>query len=467
VDIDGAAMREAEGSLPVTLTSLVGRQRELRDLAATLSATRLLTLVGTGGSGKTRLSIALASAARHRFPQGAWWVDLAGVTGREQLPGAVAAALGVPQAPGQDTTPTVVRHLRSRTALLVLDNCEQVVAECAELVERLLTSCPGLTVVATSREMLGVPGERASQVDGLGLPAHDEDAAEAMQLFSERTRAITPGYTVGPADRAAVARLCRQLDGLPLAIDLAAARAGILGAAEIARQLRSDTGVLRNPSRRAPERHQTLHATLEWSYRLLSEKEQALFRRLSAFSGSFSLPAAEAVTALDGIEPADVASLLAALVGKLLVLVAGPHGESDYRYRCWRRSALEAPALPGRHRRLRNLHRRRYRARHLAGRGVSEPDGPGAGSRRPTAAPHQQDRHPDHGRRARPGPGQTGAGRSGKPRRRSDHRPYQAPPRSRVVGHGAAHPRVPAPLGGRVSRSDNSTFGVRGGRRIG
>jgi predicted ATPase len=130
VDIDGAAMREAEGSLPVTLTSLVGRQRELRDLAATLSATRLLTLVGTGGSGKTRLSIALASAARHRFPQGAWWVDLAGVTGREQLPGAVAAALGVPQAPGQDTTPTVVRHLRSRTALLVLDNCEQVVAEC-------------------------------------------------------------------------------------------------------------------------------------------------------------------------------------------------------------------------------------------------------------------------------------------------------------------------------------------------
>ncbi|MCW2931886.1 MAG: gvpC [Actinomycetia bacterium] len=350
MDIDGAAMREAEGSLPVTLTSLVGRQRELRDLAATLSATRLLTLVGTGGSGKTRLSIALASAARHRFPQGAWWVDLAGVTGREQLPGAVAAALGVPQAPGQDTTPTVVRHLRSRTALLVLDNCEQVVAECAELVERLLTSCPGLTVVATSREMLGVPGERVFQVAGLGLPAHDEDAAEAMQLFSERARAITPGYTVGPADRAAVARLCRQLDGLPLAIELAAARAGILGAAEIARRLRSDTGVLRNPSRRAPERHQTLHATLEWSYRLLSEKEQALFRRLSAFSGSFSLPAAEAVTALDGIEPADVASLLAALVGKSLVLVAGPHGEPDYRYRMLetiRAYSADALALSG------------------------------------------------------------------------------------------------------------------------
>jgi predicted ATPase/DNA-binding CsgD family transcriptional regulator len=332
-------MHEAAGSLPVTLTSLVGRQRELRDLGVLLPATRLLTLAGTGGSGKTRLSIALASQARHRFADGAWWVDLAGVTGRGQLPGAVAAALGVPQAPGQDTTATVVRHLRSRTALLVLDNCEQVVAGCAELAERLLTACPGLTIVATSREVLGVPGERVFRVDGLGLPAQDTDAAEAVQLFAERASAITPGYTVGPADRAAVARLCRQLDGLPLAIELAAARAGILGAAEIARRLRSDAGLLRNPSRSAPERHQTLQATLEWSYRLLSEQEQVLFRRLSSFSGSFSLPAAEAVTAagpLGGLEPAEVAGLLAALAGKSLVLVAGPGREADHpehRYR--------------------------------------------------------------------------------------------------------------------------------------
>jgi predicted ATPase/DNA-binding CsgD family transcriptional regulator len=282
------------------------------------------------------LSIALASAALPRFSHGAWWVDLAGVTSRDQLPPAVAAALGVPQTPGQDTTATVVRHLRSRTALLVLDNCEQVVAGCAELVERLLTACPGLTVVATSRELLGVPGERVFRVDGLGLPAQDEDAADAVQLFTERARAISPGYTLDPAGRGAVARLCRQLDGLPLAIELAAARAGILGAAEIARRLRGDTGLLRNPSRSAPERHQTLQATLEWSYRLLSEKEQVLFRRLSCFSGSFSLPAAEAVTAacaLDEVVPADVASLLSMLVGKSLVLVAGAGGEAEYRYR--------------------------------------------------------------------------------------------------------------------------------------
>jgi predicted ATPase/DNA-binding CsgD family transcriptional regulator len=333
VDTDGAAMTGAAGSLPATLTSLVGRERELRDLTAMLLTTRLLTLVGTGGSGKTRLSIALASAARSRFPDGAWWVDLAGVTGQDQVPPAVAAALGVPQAPGQDTTATVARHLRSRTSLIVLDNCEQVVAGCAQVAERLLTSCTGLSIVATSREMLGVPGEQAFRVDGLGLPAHDEDAAEAVQLFIERARAITPGYSVGPAERAAVARLCRRLDGLPLAIELAAAQAGILGAAQIARRLRGDAGVLRNPSRSAPERHQTLQATLEWSYRLLSEKERVLFRRLSCFSGSFSLAAAEAVAASGDIVAADVAGLIAALVGKSLVLVAGPDGESDYRYR--------------------------------------------------------------------------------------------------------------------------------------
>ncbi|HUN36662.1 MAG TPA: tetratricopeptide repeat protein [Trebonia sp.] len=342
-------MTEAAGSLPVALTSLVGRDRELRDLSAMLATTRLLTLVGTGGSGKTRLGIALAAATRHRFSDGAWWVDLAGVTAHDQLPPAVAAALGVPQAPGQDSAAIVVRHLRSRATLLVLDNCEQVVAGCSQVVERLLTACPALTVVATSREMLGVPGERAFRVDGLSLPAADEDGAEAVQLFIERARAITPGYTVEPADRAAVARLCRQLDGLPLAIELAAAQAGILGPAQITRRLRGG-GLLRNPSRSAPERHQTLQATLEWSYRLLSEKERILFRRLSAFSGSFSLPAAEAVTALDGIEHADVAGLLAALVGKSLVIVAGPGVDSDYRYRMLetiRAYSVEALAVSG------------------------------------------------------------------------------------------------------------------------
>jgi predicted ATPase/DNA-binding CsgD family transcriptional regulator len=319
------------GNLPVALTSLVGRHQELRDLRALLQTARLLALIGTGGSGKTRLGLALATACRADFSGGAWWVDLAGVTGTDLIEGAVATALAIPQTPGQDTSAAVIRHLKSRAALVVFDNCEQIVAECARLIEHLLSSCPEVTIVATSREVLGVPGEHVFRVDGLRLPSADNDAADAVDLFLERARAITPGFIVGPGDRAAVARLCRQLDGLPLAIELAAARAGILGVAEISRRLRGDARILRNPSRMAPVRHQTLQATLDWSYRLLTSEEQALFRRLACFSGSFSLSAAEAITTDDQVKTEDVAGLVAALTDKSLVLVAGTDGE--YRFR--------------------------------------------------------------------------------------------------------------------------------------
>jgi predicted ATPase/DNA-binding CsgD family transcriptional regulator len=325
----------AEGSLPVALSSLIGRQRELRELEAVLGSTRLLTLTGTGGSGKTRLSLALARACQRRFAHGAWWADLASVTGRELLAGTVAAALGIAQVPGQDAAAAVARHLRTRSALLVFDNCEQIVAECAELVEWLLRGCPGLTVVATSREALRVPGERVFQVAGLGLPVRDDDDADAVDLFTERARAIGPGLgpSLGadPGNRAAIAHLVRQLDGLPLAIELAAARAGILGVAEITSRLAADAIVLRHPSRSAPARHQTLQAALDWSYRLLTEEEQTLFRRLGCFGGSFTLSAAEAICAGDGLGATDVADLLAELVAKSLVVVDAT-GE-PYRYR--------------------------------------------------------------------------------------------------------------------------------------
>lgn len=325
---NGGASAPEVGNLPVVLTSLVGRQRELQKLETLLRGTRLLTLVGTGGSGKTRLGLALAESNRVKFRHGAWWVDLASVTGRELIAGTVASALGIAQSPGQDAAATVARHLRSRAALLVFDNCEQIAAGCAELIEQLLRSCPELTVVATSREVLGVPGERVFRVDGLRLPAHDDDAAEAVELFTRRARAMTPDFSIGPADRAAVARLCRQLDGLPLAIELAAARVGILGAPEIARRLGQDARVLRHPSRAAPARHQTLQATLDWSYQLLTGQEQILFRRLSCFSGSFTLAAAETVAAGDDL---DMVGLITALAGKSLVLVDGQGAE--YRYR--------------------------------------------------------------------------------------------------------------------------------------
>lgn len=326
---EGASAPEPR-TLPVALSSLIGRRRELRELAAALDATRLLTLTGTGGSGKTRLSLALARASQDRFRDGAWWVDLASVTGRELLAETVAAALGVAGVPGQDMDVAVARHLRGRAALLVFDNCEQVVADCAGLIEWLLRSCPELTVVATSREMLGVAGERVFRVDGLELPARDDDNSDAVELFIQRASAVSPGFSAG-ADRAAIARLVRQLDGLPLAIELAAARAGTLGVAEIASRLSADAIVLRHPSRGAAARHQTLQAALDWSYRLLTAPEQALFRRLACFGGSFTLPAAEHACSGGELAPADVADLLAALVAKSLVLV-GERGER-YRYR--------------------------------------------------------------------------------------------------------------------------------------
>ena len=218
------------------LSSLVGRQRELGELDALLRRTRMLTLTGTGGSGKTRLSLALAEVSRGRFRHGAWWVDLSNVTSDEFIAGAVASALDIAQSPGRDTAAGIARHLQTRAALLIFDNCEQVVRGCAGLLQLLLTACPDVSVIATSREVLGVSGEVVFPVAGLRLPARDDDTtAEAVELFIERARAMTPGFTVAPANREAVVRLCRQLDGLPLAIELAAARAGILGVAEIAR----------------------------------------------------------------------------------------------------------------------------------------------------------------------------------------------------------------------------------------
>jgi len=320
------------GNFPSTLTNLVGRQRELRELDALLRRTRMLTLTGTGGSGKTRLSLALAEVSRGRFRHGAWWVDLSNVTSGEFIAGAVASALDIAQSPGRDTAAGIVRHLQTRAALLIFDNCEQVAGGCAGLLQLLLTACPDVNVIATSREVLGVPGEVVFPVAGLRVPARDDDTtADAVELFIERARAMTPGFTVGAANRKAVVRLCRQLDGLPLAIELAAARAGILGVAEISRRLSTGPGILRNPSRGAPDRHQTLRATLDWSYRLLAGHEQILFRRLSCFSGSFTLRAAETVVAGGGIEADAVADLIATLADKSLVLAAEQNG--DHRYR--------------------------------------------------------------------------------------------------------------------------------------
>ena len=323
----------AEGALPVALSSLIGRHREIEALTKLLTTARMVTIVGSGGAGKSRLALAAAARASARFPDGVWWADLSPLGEADLLPGVVASALQVPQSPGEDLMPVITRHIRQNVTLVVLDSCEHLVGEAAELAERLLRAGPGIRVLATSREVIGVSGERVFRVGGLDLPerAGEPQASEAVQLFVERAGQTVTGLKLDPAELGSVARLCERLDGIPLAIELAAARVGTLSIDEIAARLDDNPDLLRHPSRTAPARHQTLQATLEWSYRLLAPAEQVLFHRLSAFQGTFSLLAAESAGGGGEIDCREVVSLLGSLVDKSLVQVADRGAEHRYR----------------------------------------------------------------------------------------------------------------------------------------
>jgi predicted ATPase/DNA-binding CsgD family transcriptional regulator len=324
---------DGAGRLPVALSSLVGRQAELDALATLIPGARLLTIVGTGGCGKTRLALAVAERCRAEFAGGVRWAGLETLADPRLLPAMVGTAVGVPESPGEDAVASVCRHLASHKVLLVLDNCEHVVERCAELAEQLLRCCPSLTILATSRELIGASGERVFRLGGLDVPSAGvvEEGSGALGLLAERAEAMSPGFRLDTANLRVAAQLCRLLDGLPLALELAAARVGSLGLAEIVARLSEGQQVLRHPGRTAPARHQTLDATLEWSHRLLSGPEQALFRRLSVFQGSFSLLAAEPVGSGAEVGRKDVVELLAALVDKSLVQVAGRGLEQRYR----------------------------------------------------------------------------------------------------------------------------------------
>jgi predicted ATPase/DNA-binding CsgD family transcriptional regulator len=324
---------DGAGSLPVALSSLVGRQGELETLARLVPHARLLTIVGTGGCGKTRLALAVAERCQPGFTGGVRWVGLETLADPRLLSSMVGTAVGVPESPGEDAVTGVCRHLASQEVLLVLDNCEHVVERCAELAEQLLRCCPSLTILATSRELIGASGERVFRLSGLDIPNRPtaDESSGALALFIERAEAMSPGFGLDTPDLRVAAQLCRLLDGLPLALELAAARVGSLGLAEIVARLAEGQQVLRHPGRTAPARHRTLDATLDWSHRLLSPEEQALFRRLSVFQGSFSLLAAEPVVSGAGVERKNVVDLLAALVDKSLVYVADRGLEHRYR----------------------------------------------------------------------------------------------------------------------------------------
>jgi predicted ATPase len=323
--------------LPVALSILVGRTREIAALSEMLGRHRMVTVLGTGGVGKTRLTLALAESLESLGLGTPRWVELAAVpAGEDLLVPVVAKALGVAQTMAEGSVATISARLRAEPSVLVLDNCEQVAQECAELIERVLRDCPNLRVLATSREVLGVPGEHIFEVAGLELPVRGEQPlrSDAVLLFCNRASALAPRWEPTAVELEMIAALCTKLDGLPLAIELAASVAAVLGVAEVSSHLDEDAGLLRHPSRSAPQRHRTLEATLDWSYGLLTPAEKDLLKTVACFKGTFSLLAAQAVasgaSAVDARRP-DVALTLASLVGKCLLVVAERGPEHRYR----------------------------------------------------------------------------------------------------------------------------------------
>ena len=331
-------------NLPLELTSFIGRAREVAEVKRLLAERRLLTLTGAGGSGKTRLALEVARDLVGTYPDGVWLVELASLSDGKLVAGAVAAALGVGEQPDLPYTETLVDYLRSRRMLLVLDNCEHLIDACAEIAFTLLSSCEHLRILATSREALGVAGEVNWPVPSLGVPDADhlsvpQDLSryEAVQLFVERARSRLPAFELTPENAGAVAEVCRRLDGIPLAIELATARITALTVEQIAERLRDSLGFLTTVDRTRAPRQRTLKATLAWSYELLSKAEQELYGRLSVFAGGWTLEAAEEVCSGDGIEEDEVwdsnptvLDLLSRLVDKSLV-VAETDGAPRYR----------------------------------------------------------------------------------------------------------------------------------------
>ena len=332
-DESGGSEAQSAGNLPAQLTSLVGRARELAELSTLLAGTRLLTLSGPGGSGKSRLGLAVSRAHRGDYAGGAWWVDLASLSDPDLVAQHVAGAFDLSPMPAQAAAAAIARRVRGQRTLLVLDNCEHVADETAALIAGLLGACPALQVIATSRQSLGVPGEQLFRVGGLAVTAPGDRTAEpgAVDLFLERAAWAAPSFKVTDRTAAAAARVCRWLDGMPLAIELAAARVAVLGVEQIAERLEHDWRLLGQTGRGAPARQQTIHATLEWSHRMLNPAEQALFRRLAVFRGTISLEAVEAVGAADETERATVVDVLARLVDHSLVQVVERAGDSRYR----------------------------------------------------------------------------------------------------------------------------------------
>ncbi|WP_051744430.1 ATP-binding protein [Streptomyces yerevanensis] len=319
-----SSTKQGPGNLPAAFTTFVGRRQDIAEIRRRLGAARLLTLTGVGGVGKTRLALEVAAAVRKGFADGVWLVDLAPVQNPATVPGVAATALGVPDLSARPVIEQLAGFLATRQCLIVLDNCEHLVDACAELVDTLLSAAPGLRILTTSRQTLGIVGEHVFTVAPLSVPD------EAVELLRDRAAACRPEFEVTDANRAAVTRLCAHLDGLPLAIELAASRLRTLSVDQVADRLEDRFALLTGGSRTARPRQRTLRALIDWSYELCAPDERLLWNRLSVFAGGFGLDAAEAVCAGDGIAPRDVLDLLDRLVAQSVVLITEREGQPRY-----------------------------------------------------------------------------------------------------------------------------------------
>jgi predicted ATPase/class 3 adenylate cyclase len=325
-------------NLPVQLTRFIGREREMADVKRLLAASHLLTLTGSGGCGKTRLALQVAADLLEEYTDGVWLVELAALTDPALVAQTVVSALGAREEPSRTPAQTLLEYLRPKHLLLVLDNCEHLLAACAQLADTSLRSCPNLRVLASSREGLGVAGEQTYRVPSLSVPDAEHlpslerlQEFEAVQLFAARAALSQPTFAVTAANARAVVQVCRRLDGIPLAIELAAARVKALPVEKVAERLDDRFRLLTGGSRTALPRQQTLRALIDWSYDLLTETERKLLRRLSVFAGGWTLEAAEAVCSGDGLDEWEVLDLVTTLVDKSLVQYEAGEGEARYR----------------------------------------------------------------------------------------------------------------------------------------